>query len=312
MTLFNFGYISVVSEKTLNKNSKHMKTLLSLQSMLQSPRLAVVTLLLAAAPASQLHADAYSDYVTGLNPQYFLRLSETPPNDAQSAANLGSGAAASYQSIAGSTFVTTGPTGGAIPGNAGVTTDGWVVRIPDSTLASGFTPFSFNLFAKPTSFAVNDFGTMFHYGNGLATGNSMILTEDGVGGTGQVTFGRYGGDLFSSVGSMTAGQWNSVGITYNGSNTIKLYLNGALDTTYVSGSIAAFGNEFAVMGAEFVGGIQRFAGGLDELAYFNGTVLTDAQMINVQTIPEPGTAVLLGLSAGAFALLRRNRSTVRA
>lgn len=293
-----------------------MKTLLSLQSMVKSPRLAVVSLLLAAAPASQLHADAYSNYVTGLNPQYYLRLSETvitpgtPAADTNGsvAANLGSSGFARYQTLFASTTVTTGTNGGAIPGNAGVTTDGWSVRLQDFSVATGATAFSLNLFVNPTSFAINDFGIMFGYGAGI--GNSMLLIEDGVGGTGQVLFGRFGANVFTSVGSMASGEWNSVGLTYNGSDTIKLYLNGVLDTTFI-GSIAPFANNFAVMGALFDDGSLPFAGGLDEFSYFNGTVLTDAQMINVQTIPEPGTAVLLGLSAGAFALLRRKRSAVR-
>ena len=295
--------------KTKLQSNLSMKT--KLQSLVMR-RLAVGALLLAA-PAFSLHADVYSDKVDAFNPdpQYYLRLDETPPTDGQTAVNQGAVLApdAFYQSIGGSTFATTGPTGGAIPGNAGITTNGWAVRIPDSTLAAGTTPFSFNLFANPTSFAAQDFGTLLGYG--AAAGSSMLLTEDGVGGTGRLLFGRLAQNVFTSNGSMTAGQWNAVGLTYNGSDTIKLYLNGILDTTYVDNAIAGFGNQFAVLGAYFGDGSQRFVGGLDEFTYFNGQALSDSQMVDLQIVPEPGTYALLGLSAGAFIFLRRKRSTAQ-
>jgi len=260
----------------------------------------VTALLLAAAPASQLHADVYSDKVKSLNPQYYLRLDEAvitpgaPASDINGsvAANLGRGASAHYQTIA-STTVTTEPGGGAVPGNAGVMTDGWSVRIPNSTLASGTAPFSFNVFVKPTSFGINDYGVIFGYGETFGT--SMILCEDGLGGTGQVIFDRLTEITFISNGSMNAGVWNAVGLTFDGVDTIKFYLNGTLDTTLTE-FVEDFTNTFAVLGANYGNGDQRFDGGLDEFTYVNGVALSDSQMIDLQTVPEPSSHALLGLS----------------
>lgn len=269
---------------------------------------------------SSLHADNYSDYVTGLNPTIYYRFDQTSisapvvPAVGTTAPNLGGGGASLdgyYQSYGGSTVVSTGTSSGAIAGNAGINVTGWAVNTPVSSLASGITAFSFNIWAKPTSFGVGDNGMVLGYGNAIPTGNSMLLYEDGAAGTGKLNFDRAVDVLFTSNASMTAGSWNSIGVTFNGSNTIKLYLNGVLDTTY-TGVIAAFGNDYAVFGNFFQTGTLPFGGGLDEFSYFTGTTLSDTQMINLgnAAIPEPSVASFLivgGLAALSF--LRRYKAS---
>jgi hypothetical protein len=271
---------------------------------------------------SSLHADNYSDYVTGLNPTIYYRLDQTPitapavPTVGTTAPNLGGGGApldGYYQSYGGSTVLTTGTSSGAIAGNAGIDVTGWAVSTPTFALASGSTAFSFKVWAKPTSFGVGDSGMVLGYGNGVPDGNSMLLYEDGVAGTGKLDFDRMGNLLFTSTASMTAGLWNSIGVTFNGSDTIKLYLNGALDTTY-TGVIDPFGNQYATFGNFYQTGTVPFAGGLDEFSYFTGTTLSDTQMINLgnATIPEPSVVSFLILGLGGLAALSFRRYKAKA
>ena len=278
-------------------------------------RIPLAAALFAIAPAS-LQAVTYSDYVSGLNPTIYYRLDQDPifaagaPNVGTTTPNLGVGGAALdgyYQSL-GSTVGSTGVTNGAIAGNAGIDVTGWAVRTPDSSLASGSTAFSFNIWAKPASFGAGDNGMVLGYGNGVPDGNSMLLYEDGAGGNGKLNFDRANNLLFTSNGSMTAGAWNSIGVTFNGSDTVKLYLNGVLDTTY-TGTIAPFGNQFAVLGSYFQTGTLKFEGGLDEFSYWTGTTLSDTQMTNLANaaIPEPASASFLIASGLAPLLFRRRK-----
>jgi hypothetical protein len=125
-------------------------------------RIPLAAALFAIAPAS-LQAVTYSDYVLSLNPTLYYRLDQAPisapaaPSVGTTAPNLGVGGAALdgyYQTLAGSTVGSTGVTNGAIVGNAGIDVTGWAVRAPDNSLASGTTAFSYNIWAKPTSFGL--------------------------------------------------------------------------------------------------------------------------------------------------------------
>ena len=248
-------------------------------------KLCLTTAAMLAMATACLQADAYSDTVISLNPDIYYRLDEESifaagaPAIGTIATNLGSGGATLdgyYQSL-GSTVVSTGKSGGATAGNSGIDTTGWAVRTPDSSFASGNTAFSFFIWAKPASFGVGDYGMILGYGDGIPNGNAMLLSEDGANGTGKLIFGRYGANLFTSNGSMAAGGWNSIGVTYDGVGTIKLYLNGVLDTEY-TGTIDPFGNQYAVLGNLFTDASTPFVGGLDEFAYWIGTELSEMEM----------------------------------
>lgn len=96
-----------------------------------------------------------------------------------------------------------------------------------AAFAAGNDPFSVSLWVNPKGFAKGDYGTPFSYG-AANDHSAFFIAEDGTEGTGKVRLGRYWNDALVSRGSLRAGEWSHVGVTYDGAE-LKLYLNGKLD-----------------------------------------------------------------------------------
>lgn len=229
-------------------------------------------------------ADPYSEFVTGLKPDIYFRLDEDAisapeaPAVGSIAENRGTGGAeidGHYQTREGSSVDTTGPTSGAIPGNAGIEISGMAVQMPMSVLASGKEPFSFSVWVRPNS---SNGGMVLVYGDAVPNGNALMLRII----AGQLVIDRFGEGLLESSGRLAGGEWNAIGVTYDGKETLKVFINGQLDTTY-TGSIAGFGNLYAAFGDNLWMPAQggQFSGGLDEFAYWKGSALRDEQMVRL-------------------------------
>lgn len=261
---------------------------------------------------SALYADSYSDYVLGLSPTTYFRLDQAVTTTGQVVPNLGTLVAGNgtYHTYGGGVTVTTGASGGAIAGNAGITTTGYAVDImpggpagphPDR-YAPGNTAFSVSLWVKPTSFGVGDYDPAFSYGYSSPIGQCILISENGDAGAGDggIIVGRYFDNILFSTGKLTAGAWNSIGLTWDG-GTMRLYLNGNADNTW-TGTLNSF-TTFGLLGGLFTGE-AAYNGGLDEYAYWNGTALNATQMGGL-AVPEPSTWALLAIGLTVVVTLRR-------
>jgi hypothetical protein len=248
-------------------------------------RTASVILLIASAPIFPAMADTYSEFVTGLQPDIYYRFDEDTisapeaPNVGSPVENHGTGGtemAGHYQTCGGSLVKTTKPSGGAIPGNAGVKISGQAVQIPRSVLASGTEPFSLSIWVRPNTY---NGGMVLNYGDEVPNGNALLLR---IITGGQLIVDRFGVKLLESSGRLVTGEWNAIGVTYDGKETLKVFINGLLDSTY-SGDIAGFGNLYAAIGDNCWMRAEgwQFSGGLDEFAYWKGSALPDKQMVRL-------------------------------
>ena len=100
--------------------------------------------------------------------------------------------------------------------------------VAKATFAADNQPFSLSLWLKPASFAKGDFGTPFACG-AASPSSAFLLSLDGEEGTGKVMIGLWMSNIAKSGRSLIAGEWNHVGVTYDGA-LLKLYINGQADT----------------------------------------------------------------------------------
>ena len=260
----------------------------------------------------------YTDDVLGLGPSLYYRLDETDikPSGPESGSIVRNHATngllfnASFATQGGSVTQSTGPDQGAMAANAGIHVTGWSVH-GEGVTASGTTPFTLNFWVKPGHFVEGEHPCLFHAGNSIAGGpvaepkptihgyathsqvggeNNLLIGLDGMAGSaGKVVLATYGIRYCASQAALKAGQWNAVGLTYDGTR-LRLYLNGEPDVVFdVSGRHFSSGNgKYLLLGNEYVTGKYPFTGGLDDFAYWNGTVLSDAQMRRLGTVGRPG------------------------
>jgi hypothetical protein len=109
-------------------------------------------------------------------------------------------------------------------------------------------------------------------------------------------------DLINSSTTIVAGAWQSVGLTYDGTQ-LRLYVNGALDGTCSTG-IPALSGQYCAFGGLFTDGTRKYSGGLDEFSYWIGGALSDATMGQLGVtapVPEPSAVILV--FTGVFGLL---------
>ena len=175
----------------------------------------------------RIGAEAYSQTVQAMRPSGYWRLEETSPGRA--ADSSGNGRHGVYDSkmtadsLGKPGALDSGSRGRAIrvaPGRRGV----HLTDVASEVFASGNRPFSVSLFVKPDGFSKGDFGTPFAYGAPRPKA-AFIVAEDGVGGEGLLRLGRFGDDFLVSSKSMRTGDWNHIGVTYDGSR-LKLFMDG--------------------------------------------------------------------------------------
>ncbi|MCL5097013.1 MAG: hypothetical protein M1608_05695 [Candidatus Omnitrophica bacterium] len=87
--------------------------------------------------------------------------------------------------------------------------------------------FSLSLWVKPEKIALQDYGTFFSCG-AADTGRGMLLALDGQHGDGRVLLGRYWNNILTSIHPLRVGQWNHLGLTYDG-RRIHMFINGLPD-----------------------------------------------------------------------------------
>ena len=100
--------------------------------------------------------------------------------------------------------------------------------VAKATFAADNQPFSLSLWLKPTAFAKGDYGTPFASG-AASPSSAFLLSLDGEEGTGKVMIGLWMSNVAKSTLSLTAGEWNHVGVTYDGV-LLRLFINGQADT----------------------------------------------------------------------------------
>ncbi len=280
----------------------------------------------------------YADDVLGLSPSLYYRLDESDikPSGPESGSVVRNHATngllfnASFATQGGSITQSTGPDQGAVAANAGIHVTGWSVHGEGFT-AAGTTPFTLNFWVKPERIEEGNSPCLFHAGNHIAGGpvvepkpvvhgyaphsqvggeNNLLIGLEGKSGSpAKVVLGTYGIRYCPSQGELEPGRWNSIGLSYDGMH-LRLYLNGQPDVVFdVSGRNFSSGNgKYFLLGNEYVTGKHPFTGGLDEFAYWNGTVLSDARMRMLGTAAAPVPAASGPLAAPPQSVMDLNGS----
>ncbi len=153
--------------------------------------------------------------------------------------------------------------------------------------------------------------------SGAAGGNEGFRFEVNTAGKFDIRVGNDGGAThipYTLTNSATAGEWYYVAATWDtGTNTLKAYLNGTkvVDVTHTAWPTNLADVE---IGRGFSNASERSWDGLiDEVAIYNGTALSEAQVLahyNV-AVPEPSAIVLASLGALGLALIGRRRKDRR-
>ncbi len=223
----------------------------------------------------------YVDYVQGLDPTGYYRLNESVVGTVYDSSGNNINGVHDYTPDL-------NQTPGALSPYDSDSAIGGTQAVVDiyNLWATGNSSFSLSLWVKPSS--LGDWQTPISYGQG-DIGKALIVAESALD-AGHLSIGKYNGNILDSVGELTAGEWNHIGLSFDGS-TMKLFLNGQYDNS--AAVTMDIGASSGCLGA-LVGNLQCYSGQLDEFAYWNGTALSDAQMINLgnAAIPEPSTFIL--------------------
>ena len=236
------------------------------------------------ASAEIVTGQSYDSRVKGLEPSLYYRLDETTYGTVTD--DSGNNRHASHESHA------TVNQPGIQPGNTALNTDGRAVDlngVQGSGMITGNKDFSVSIWVRPDDFGTSDWGTYFFMG-AASSGKGLILNESGVG-NGHVVPGVVGANFGESTNSLTLGQWNHVGFTYDASSTTaKLFLNGNLETTTIISNVRPggvsslnIGTGGSSLGSYGANNGQPFNGGIDEFAFFKN-VLSDAEMLSLSDL----------------------------
>lgn len=115
----------------------------------------------------------------------------------------------------------------------------------DSIVPQMQKSFSLSLWVNPKSITANDFGTFFSCG-AAEPGRALILGLDGQHGHGRVLVGQYMNDILRSTRTLRAGEWNHVGLTWDGKR-LCLFVNGEPDAD-VNAVFACAARDLAIGG----------------------------------------------------------------
>ncbi len=173
---------------------------------------------------------AYADLVASLKPRAFWRLNEEHPGTVADAS--GSGHSGSHgEGVRPDDIAQPGALSPHDPdlslrtGASGRSVS--LANVAESVFAHGNEPFSVSMWVKPVGFGKGNWGTPISYG-AASDGRALIVSLDGLEGTGKIILGRWWNNVATSRGTLTAGQWNHIGVTHDG-EALRLYLNGTPD-----------------------------------------------------------------------------------
>lgn len=109
-------------------------------------------------------------------------------------------------------------------------------------------------------------------------------------------------DYNLTLGSpIVAGEWTHLAVTFDSSFDAEFFVNGVSQGTLAGSSAANAGTGVYRIGSR---NGENFDGFIDEVRLYN-EVLSDAEVSSLAVVPEPSSAVLLGLGGFALALRRR-------
>ena len=122
-------------------------------------------------------------------------------------------------------------------------------------------------------FGISDIGQIYFYGSSLPNPQGVYLGET----------------------TLTLNEWSYISVTYD-NQSLTIYLNGELDTTYTSsGSMYQYGHTNYIMGCYLYNNTQNFSGKLDALSVWN-IALDQAQIQSYMCNPPLSTTTgLVGM-----------------
>ena len=151
--------------------------------------------------------------------------------------------------------------------------------------------------ARSVSFWINadsvtTYGMMFSYGTS-SSNSAFAISWDNA--NAKIIVGKYGGNANSASSStISTGSWNHIVVTFDGSSTIKYYLNGSADGTATLSGINTVVNEFRIGGyLNGWSGANFFDGKIDEVAVWN----VELSASDVTSIYNNGKVIDLSKSA---------------
>ena len=190
-----------------------------------------------------------------------------------------SGAGHNSGSVNGSvTYSASGDIGSALSFNNGY------ILVPDSQLPLGNSARSVSLWFKPDG--VSGYHGLFGMGPNSSDAFYSLLLND------QVCIGHWGGgDNCSGAGTVVAGTWQHLVITYDGTDA-RIYLNGVLKNTGLNRGYNTTSNGNLVIGYDLLP-YDAFYGSIDEFAMWSRALSPSevATIYSAQSSSGAGTAV---------------------